>query len=246
MGPLSYLRTMRKEADVPAPIWQWDETIQRGTDYEALKHVADYDRKMADLRDVEAEAEEVLDLLGVTREDVLLEVGTGTGAFARRAARRCQKVIALDVSETMLTYATQRTREEGINNIVFVRAGFLTYEHEGEPVAAVVSQLALHHLPDVWKLVALKRLRGLLRPGGRLHLCDVVFPDESQDEWDAYVETLLAVIPADQREEMACHIRQEFSTFDWVLREIIMRAGFSLESARLDDAFLGYYLCGRR
>ena len=48
----------------------------------------------------------------------------------------------------MLAYAAERVREEGLAGIRFVQAGFLTYGHAGEPFDAVVSGLALHHLPD--------------------------------------------------------------------------------------------------
>ncbi len=34
-----------------------------------------------------------------------------------------------------------------VDNIEFHNIGFLTYMHKGEPLDAVVSQLALHHLP---------------------------------------------------------------------------------------------------
>lgn len=39
-----------------------------------------------------------------------------------------------------------------------VEGGFLTYEHEGEPVDLVHTRNALHHLPDFWKAVALARI----------------------------------------------------------------------------------------
>lgn len=82
-------------------------------------------------------------MLEVSPDDLLLEVGTGTGAFAWVAATRCRTVIALDASPLMLTYAARRAREEDLKNIVFRQEGFLTYEHAGEPVAAAVSQFAL-------------------------------------------------------------------------------------------------------
>lgn len=80
------------------PTWQWDESIQRGTDYASVERVREYDERMAALRDVAAEAGKILALLALAPDDVVLDVGTGTGAFARAAAGRCRKVIALDVS----------------------------------------------------------------------------------------------------------------------------------------------------
>jgi ubiquinone/menaquinone biosynthesis C-methylase UbiE len=219
--------------------------IQRGTDYASVERVREYDERMAAMRNVAAEAEMILALLALSPDDVLLEVGTGTGAFARAAARRCRRVVGLDVSPVMLEYATQRAGEEGMDNIDFQEAGFLTYKHRGEPFAAAVTQLALHHLPDAWKLIALRRLAGFLRPGGVLYLTDVVFPDSAQADWSAYFQTLVDSMPENSRTEMACHVRQEFSTFDWMMREILVHAGFAIERAELEQAFLAHYLCRR-
>jgi ubiquinone/menaquinone biosynthesis C-methylase UbiE len=158
------------------PDWQWDEQVQRGTDYGSIAEVEIYDERMSALRDVQAEADSILDLLQLSSDDTLVEIGTGTGAFARAATRRCRWVIAVDVSPVMLEYARTRAEEQSIDNISFQRAGFLTYQHQGEAPAAIVSQLALHHLADAWKLVALRRLARLLRHDGRLYLTDVVFP----------------------------------------------------------------------
>ena len=200
---------------------------------------------MAALRDVEAGAQAILALLDLSPEDVLLEVGTGTGTFALAAARCCRKVIAIDVSPVMLAYATEKAQEQQVTNVEFAEAGFLTYEHRGEPVAAVVSQLALHHLPDAWKRVALGRLHGFMREGARLYTCDVVYAERAKEDWASYFQGLVDSVPDDRREEVAGHIREEFSTFDWMMREIIARAGFVLERARLEGDFLADYLCRR-
>ena len=95
-----------------SPIWQWDETVQRGLDHASVAEVRRYDERMAGFRDVSAEAQRILARLSLSPDDVLLEVGTGTGAFARAAAKRCREVIAVDVSPVMLAYAAQRARDE--------------------------------------------------------------------------------------------------------------------------------------
>jgi hypothetical protein len=145
----------------------------------------------------------------------------------------------------MLVYAEQRAQKAEIGNIDFREAGFLTYEHRDEHLAAVVSQHALHHLPDMWKVVALQRLAGIIGRTGALYLSDVVFPDRAQLDWPSYAEGLLGKLPEDQREEMACHLREEFSTFEWIMREILERAGFGIESAGTEKDVLAHYLCRR-
>jgi SAM-dependent methyltransferase len=60
-----------------------------------------------------------------------------------------------------------------------MRAGFLSYEHEGDPPDAVFTRNALHHLPDFWKAAALERIARLLRPRGVLLLRDIVYSFET-------------------------------------------------------------------
>jgi len=228
---------------VARPVWQWDESVQRGWDYSSVAEVRRYDERMSTFRDVKREAREILSHLALSPSDVILEIGTGTGAFAREAARQCHKVIAIDVSPAMLEYAALRAREEQLDNVVFVNAGFLTYQHHDVPLAAIVSQTALHHLPDAWKLIALERLSGFLREEGRLYLSDVVYGDRVQTDWATVFQQAIDYTGGDGREETATHIREEYSTFDWIMREMLVRAGLEIEWAELENDLLGRYLC---
>jgi hypothetical protein len=83
-----------------------------------------------------------------------------------------------------------KVEASGHKNIECVSAGFLTYEHSGEPVDFAYSRYALHHLPDFWKVQALVRLGRFMRPGAVLRLWDVVYsfqPDELQPSRGAIV-----------------------------------------------------------
>ena len=81
----------------------------------------------------------------------------------------------MDLSAGMLRYAKKKAASRGVANVDFLQGGFLTYRHLGAPLDAIVTQLALHHLPDFWKQVALIRMAGMLKDGGKLCLRDVVF-----------------------------------------------------------------------
>jgi len=126
-------------------------------------------------RDVDGETQRALAALDLSDSHTLLEIGAGTGDLAIAAAKTCRRVYAVDISETMLSLARNKAGSQRVSNIEFIHAGFLSYQHQSEPVDAAASQLALHHLPDFWKAVALCRISDALRPGGRFFLRDVVF-----------------------------------------------------------------------
>lgn len=163
--------------------WLYNETVQVSTDYQDISNVQAYDMQMAKFRDVTKEATDIIEAISLEREHSLLEIGTGTGNFAIEAAKHCKKVYAIDVSSTMIAYAKQKAQKTGISNISFFQAGFLSYEHHGYPPDMIVSNIALHHLPDFWKMIALKRIYNLLKNDGTFYLSDVVFsfPNEEYD-----------------------------------------------------------------
>ena len=132
-----------------------------------------------------------------------------------------------------------------------VRAGFLSYEHDGEPLDAIFSSNALHHLPDFWKAIALQRVAQLLRPGGVLRLSDIVYSFES-DQADQTISAWLAAAPTDPSRgwtapELATVIRHEHATFTWLLEPMLQHAGFEIVDRWFSEnrAFAAYS-CVRR
>jgi ubiquinone/menaquinone biosynthesis C-methylase UbiE len=229
------------------PGWQYNDMKQVGTDYNDIKQVHEYDKQMQKLRDFRKENETILKTLYLTPYQTLIEFGTGTGNFAIEAARYCKKVFAIDVSPRMLECAYKKADKNGIKNIEFHNAGFLTYEHCAEPVDAVVSQLALHHLPDFWKLIALKRIHQLLQNGGIFYLGDVVFsfPIEEYDyKIDNWIDTMKQNVGLDFAKEAQMHIKEEYSTFDWILEEMLHKSGFKFNIRHKDD-FFAVYFCSK-
>jgi putative AdoMet-dependent methyltransferase len=237
--------------------WLYDEGKQIGTDYEDVSEIRAYDRRMAKIRDVRKELQEVIDLLDLTLDSTILEIGTGTGEFPIAAVERCSKVIAADVSLPMLGYARdkaeERLREEGregdFERIEYVRGGFLTYEHSGEPLDAVVSQFVLHHLPDFWKQVALIRIAVMLKEGGRLFIRDVVYSFDAADYesfFDRYISRMAEIGGEGTPQDILIHIRDEHSTMGWILEGMIERAGFEIERAEYRAGFIATFLCVKR
>ncbi len=234
------------EKELIFPGWQYNEMQQVGTDYADEAQVEAYDRRMQRLRDVKEETEAIIKSINLKKNGTILEIGTGTGSFAIEAAKHCEKVIAIDVSPMMLEFAQQKARIMGITNVEFKHAGFLTYDHTGEPPDAVVSQLALHHLPDFWKMIALKRIYQLLKNGGTFYLGDVVFsfPIEEYDyKIDNWIDTMKERVGIDFAEEAGKHIKEEYSTFDWIIETLLKKARFHIDKASYFEGFMAVYVC---
>lgn len=229
----------------PYPGWLLNETASAGRENLDADHVARYDAKenAGAVDEVALLAE-----LGLTRESVVVDVGAGTGQFTITAARACARVIAVDVSPVMLNSLRTRVAAARLTNVDVVQAGFLTYEHNGRPADFVYSRYALHHLPDFWKAVALARLHRILRPGGVLRLSDVVYsfqPEEAEEHIEAWCATGSADIAGGwSRAELEEHVRDEYSTFSWLLEPTIQRSGFVIEKAAYseDRIFAKYVL----
>jgi putative AdoMet-dependent methyltransferase len=208
--------------------WQYDEFQQVGRNYGNPTEVEIYDSTHADFREVEAESKELLDLLGLASSDVLIDFGSGTGTFAITAARRCARV---HVSQAMIDYAKAKANTAGISNPVFSHAGFLTDEHLDEPAAAIAMTFALHQLPDLWKGIALARMRTMLKPDGQLYIHDVIREQDNATEVIKAFINKQSVAGGDfLKRDAEGHFQQEHSTYDWILDGLLARTGFRIVS----------------
>jgi ubiquinone/menaquinone biosynthesis C-methylase UbiE len=192
---------------------------------------------------------DVLAAHGVGLTSTVVDLGAGTGIFALAAARRFSHVIAVDVSPAMLRVVRERATAAGLENLDCIQAGFLSYQHAGAPVDAVFTRNALHHLPDFWKALALARIAGLLKPGGLFRLWDVVYSFDSTEAPQAVENWMTAVGGASisdewVRDELEEHVRDEHSTFSWLLEPMITRVGFVIERADSSaDRICAKYVC---
>ena len=104
-----------------------------------------------------------------------LEIGCGTGSFARELAKRCKRVVAIDMSGEMIRVA--RKKAEGIGNLEFQVADAMRWEFPQEQELPkghfdfVCSIATLHHLEQ---RELLPKIKTALRPGGVLVVLDLV------------------------------------------------------------------------
>jgi putative AdoMet-dependent methyltransferase len=226
----------------PKP-WQYNEFEQTGRDYSERSEVQQYDQSHEHFRDREAEANDLLDALDLTAGAEIVDFGAGTGTFAIVAARRGLEVTAVDVSSEMISYAEDKARDAGVEGINFVHDGFLSYERPDGSADGVVSSYALHHLPDLWKGVALEQIHGMLTSSGKFFLRDVVIgDDEPLNHVQGFIDDQAQSGGEKSREDAEGHFREEFSTYDWIMEGLLERADFTIEGRSLEDGVFGEYL----
>ena len=99
------------------------------------------------------------------------DLGSGEGLLSELLARRCQRVIAVDNSERMVTYGARKARKNGLNNLEFRLGDLHDPPIEDGAVDLVILSQALHHAAEPER--ALKNAFRILRPGGQLLLLDL-------------------------------------------------------------------------
>lgn len=230
--------------------WWPDEQVTAGREHFDEQHARRYDAKM------DAGADEEVRLLqslgALTRVSTVVDFGAGTGQFTLAVAPHCRRVVAVDVSPVMLGRLEDKLANGAANNVETVSAGFLSYDHTGEPADVAYSRFALHHLPDFWKALALSRIASALKSGGVLRLSDVVYsfePAEAEQVIEAWIaETVGGDVEHEwTRAELAEHVRDENSTFSWLLEPMIDRAGLEITDASYSTSrMLASYICVKR
>ena len=159
--PVQYKATTRQQWEDAADAWhRWGPTLESwlGPATEAM-----------------------FDSAGVISGARVLDVAAGAGGQSLAAARRVGpkgRVVATDISPTILTYAAKAAAEAGVTNID-------TLEVDGETLDvlpadsfdAVISRVGLIYFPD--QLAALAGMRRALRDGGRIAAVVYSTPDHN-------------------------------------------------------------------
>jgi ubiquinone/menaquinone biosynthesis C-methylase UbiE len=162
-----------------------DDTAER---FDAMSASYDEDRSLQQRYTPIRVTEAALGLADT--DDLVVDVGTGTGTVALHVAPHVGEVVGLDVSEGMLGRAREKAEEAGvgaeeagigteetaIGNVRFAEGRFRDIEASValDDVDLVTSNFAMHHLSDEEKREAVDEIARVLAPDGAVVIGDLV------------------------------------------------------------------------
>ena len=159
-----------------------------------------------------------ISMLGIDAQSSVLEIGSGIGGPARYlAATTGARVTALELQPDQNTQAAGLTARCGLSdNVEHICGDFLLQEWGDRKFDAVVSWLALYHIPERDNL--LSRCFNLINPGGHF-----------------FTEDLYCRAPFDdsERAEIASGLYGNYLPDIGTYQDEVRRAGFSLR--QVDD-----------
>jgi 2-polyprenyl-3-methyl-5-hydroxy-6-metoxy-1,4-benzoquinol methylase len=216
--------------------WYYNQRRRIGLET-AVVSLCDHDE------DCDLRARAALQMLGVKPGWRVADIGCGNGIFACEAALMGAEVDAIDISPAMLQLA-ERYAHSRRAPIRTRSSGLLSFAYEPNSYDLIVSEFTLHHLPDFWKAVALSRICAALKPGANFYLRDIVFvsmPDGCERNVEQWADFNIKNHDF-ARDSVVTHMRDEYSTFGWVMERMLAEVGFTLISADYHAPLHGTYL----
>ena len=144
---------------------------------------ADDDEQLADAQ--ARKVERLLDRAGVRAGSRVLEIGTGWGELAIRAARRGAHVTSVTISEAQATFARARVAAAGLAQRIDVR--IQDYRDVTGRYDAVLSVEMIEAVGPKWWPAYFRVLEQRLAPGGRVGLQAILMPHDvmlaSRNSW---------------------------------------------------------------
>ncbi|CCD91665.1 putative S-adenosyl-L-methionine (SAM)-dependent methyltransferase [Bradyrhizobium sp. ORS 375] len=205
--------------------WYYNERNRIGLDHAVASIYGSGD-------DADERARAALKMLGVKPGWRVADIGCGNGVLATEAALMGAVVDAIDISPAMLALTRIYTRDRR-TAVRPMSAGLLSFAYEPNSYDLIASEFTLHHLPDFWKAVALARIFAALKPGAQFFLRDIVYvsmPDGAERSVEQWADFNIKNHDL-SRDSVITHMRDENSTFAWVMERMLAEVGFVTVSA---------------
>ncbi|MBY9081329.1 methyltransferase domain-containing protein [Paenibacillus sp. HN-1] len=132
------------------------------------------------------------DFCGLSKEDHMLDVACGTGAFSLFSAGMVESVTGVDISEGMISIARKNAKKRSVENISFYCQDVESIELEDHLFSIVVSKSAFHHMKNYQKVFS--GMVNYCQDGGRICIQDIMAYDN--DKLDSFFEQMELLIDA--------------------------------------------------
>ena len=200
-------------------------------DFDTYDWIAEYDNRMRRIKRLcyDETLGRVFDNAAAEKGDLVLDVGIGTGNLALSFLERGCRMVGLDPSARMLQMAQNRLEKwKDQCSTQVCEDPFLAIPYPDDTFDITVSTYSIHHLTDDAKRLAIKEMKRVLKPYGRIVIGDIMFADNADKA------RALAQYP-DMEDEYQ-------STLD-VLPRMFTDEGFEVEIEQVADTV--YIVCAR-
>jgi ArsR family transcriptional regulator len=132
-------------------------------------------------------------LLRILPPLTVADLGSGEGLLSELLARRCKKVIAVDNSEKMVAFGSNKAKKNGLKNLEFRCGDLEAPPIEPQSIDLVILSQALHHAVNPSR--AIDSAHRLLVNGGQIVILDLLQHHFEQarelygDRWLGFAES---------------------------------------------------------
>lgn len=123
----------------------------------------------------------------LSKDDVCLEAGGGYAPFKYGLAKRCQRVISIDINKESQKMAFQSTMRMGINNIYYFNESIQDFKYEDKFDKIYCLSVLEHIEEEQIQRSCIENMFQLIKPGGEIYLSlDILL--QSTDTKDFYID----------------------------------------------------------
>lgn len=122
-------------------------------------------------RKEQQDPEKIINLLGLKKSDIVVDLGCGTGYFSVPISNKVNKVYSIDIQQEMLDYLLQKIQTQQISNIeVLLSKDVNKIPLRNESVTVLLTVNTLHEFQDIQQMI--REIGRVLKSNGKAAIID--------------------------------------------------------------------------